>query len=182
MPAVAAALEAAGARAGTLDRIVCGGGPGGFTGLRIAAGIAKGVALATGVPLYAVGSLPLLVAGAAGALGAGRYVAVTDAMRHERFAQPCDVASDGTVTPLAPPRLLAEAELARLAAEEGWVRVGPLEAGHAAWPDAAGVARLAHVLAAEAPVALAAWEPDYGRLAEAQVKWEAAHGRALPAS
>ena len=25
------------------------------------------------------------------------------------------------------------------------------------------------------------WEPDYGRLAEAQVKWEAAHGRPLPA-
>ena len=29
------------------------------------------------------------------------------------------------------------------------------------------------------PVELASWEPDYGRLAEAQVKWEAAHGRAL---
>ena len=26
---------------------------------------------------------------------------------------------------------------------------------------------------------LAAWEPAYGRLAEAQVKWEAAHGRPL---
>jgi hypothetical protein len=29
------------------------------------------------------------------------------------------------------------------------------------------------------PVELSSWEPDYGRLAEAQVKWEAAHGRAL---
>jgi tRNA threonylcarbamoyladenosine biosynthesis protein TsaB len=28
---------------------------------------------------------------------------------------------------------------------------------------------------------LATWEPNYGRLAEAQVKWEAAHGRALTA-
>ena len=26
------------------------------------------------------------------------------------------------------------------------------------------------------------WEPDYGRLAEAQVKWEATHGRPLPAT
>jgi tRNA threonylcarbamoyladenosine biosynthesis protein TsaB len=33
---------------------------------------------------------------------------------------------------------------------------------------------------ASAPEAdLATWEPAYGRLAEAQVKWEAAHGRAL---
>jgi tRNA threonylcarbamoyladenosine biosynthesis protein TsaB len=29
------------------------------------------------------------------------------------------------------------------------------------------------------PVNLASWEPDYGRLAEAQVRWEAAHGRPL---
>jgi tRNA threonylcarbamoyladenosine biosynthesis protein TsaB len=29
------------------------------------------------------------------------------------------------------------------------------------------------------PVALDTWEPAYGRLAEAQVKWEAAHGRPL---
>jgi tRNA threonylcarbamoyladenosine biosynthesis protein TsaB len=28
-------------------------------------------------------------------------------------------------------------------------------------------------------VSLDAWEPAYGRLAEAQVKWEAAHGRPL---
>ncbi|HEX6630918.1 MAG TPA: tRNA (adenosine(37)-N6)-threonylcarbamoyltransferase complex dimerization subunit type 1 TsaB, partial [Gemmatimonadaceae bacterium] len=140
MPAVAAALAAAGARPAALDRIVCGGGPGGFTGLRIAAGIAKGMALASGAPLHAVGSLALLVAGAAAALGVGRFVAVTDAMRHERFAQPCDVGSDGAVTPLGAPRLMTEPELARLAAAEGWVRVGPLEAGHATWPDAAGVA------------------------------------------
>jgi tRNA threonylcarbamoyladenosine biosynthesis protein TsaB len=29
------------------------------------------------------------------------------------------------------------------------------------------------------PVDRARWEPAYGRLAEAQVKWEAAHGRPL---
>jgi tRNA threonylcarbamoyladenosine biosynthesis protein TsaB len=32
---------------------------------------------------------------------------------------------------------------------------------------------------AAGPVDLARWEPMYGRLAEAQVKWEAAHGRPL---
>jgi tRNA threonylcarbamoyladenosine biosynthesis protein TsaB len=32
----------------------------------------------------------------------------------------------------------------------------------------------------DGPVDLASWEPDYGRLAEAQVRWERAHGRPLP--
>jgi tRNA threonylcarbamoyladenosine biosynthesis protein TsaB len=35
---------------------------------------------------------------------------------------------------------------------------------------------------AEAAVSLELWEPVYGRLAEAQVKWEATHGVALPVS
>ena len=30
------------------------------------------------------------------------------------------------------------------------------------------------------PVSLESWEPNYGRLAEAQVKWELANGRVLP--
>jgi tRNA threonylcarbamoyladenosine biosynthesis protein TsaB len=34
-------------------------------------------------------------------------------------------------------------------------------------------------LLASGPVDLASWEPSYGRLAEAQVRWEAAHGRPL---
>ena len=47
------------------------------------------------------------------------------------------------------------------------------------YPRAANVVRLGQWLALP-PVSLAAWEPDYGRLAEAQVKWERAHGRPLP--
>jgi hypothetical protein len=29
-------------------------------------------------------------------------------------------------------------------------------------------------------VDIASWEPEYGRLAEAQVRWERAHGMPLP--
>jgi tRNA threonylcarbamoyladenosine biosynthesis protein TsaB len=32
----------------------------------------------------------------------------------------------------------------------------------------------------ERPVSLETWEPEYGRLAEAQVKWEDRFGMALP--
>ncbi|HEU4630782.1 MAG TPA: tRNA (adenosine(37)-N6)-threonylcarbamoyltransferase complex dimerization subunit type 1 TsaB [Gemmatimonadaceae bacterium] len=181
MPAVAAALDAADVRPGELTRVVCGGGPGGFTGLRIAAGIAKGIALASGVPLYAVSSLALVVAGEAPSLPPGRYAAVTDAMRGERFVQPAELRADGQVVPSGPARLVAVAELGGLAQAEGWHCLGPQEPGHVAWPEAAGIVRLAGSLAGVPPVSLGAWEPDYGRLAEAQVKWEAAHGRALPA-
>ena len=83
MPAVAEALTAAGAGVGEVGRVVCGGGPGSFTSLRIAAAIAKGIAAARGVPLYEVPSLALIVAGHP--LPMGRYLAVLDAMREEAY-------------------------------------------------------------------------------------------------
>jgi tRNA threonylcarbamoyladenosine biosynthesis protein TsaB len=47
-------------------------------------------------------------------------------------------------------------------------------------PHAAALLGLIGVPGGAARVAsLDAWEPGYGRLAEAQVRWEAAHGRAL---
>ena len=50
MPAVADALGAAGAGAADVSAIVCGAGPGSFTSLRIAAAIAKGLAVARASP------------------------------------------------------------------------------------------------------------------------------------
>jgi len=46
-------------------------------------------------------------------------------------------------------------------------------------PHARGVATLLDSIIEAGPVDIASWEPDYGRLAEAQVRWEAAHGRKL---
>jgi len=48
-----------------------------------------------------------------------------------------------------------------------------------AHPHARGVATVLDVILKGGPVDLAMWEPDYGRLAEAQVRWEAVHGRKL---
>lgn len=174
MPAVLAALADARAVPRDVARVVCGAGPGSFTSLRIAAGIAKGVAHGAGVPLYAVSSLALVVAATEPAFPPGRYIAALDAMRGERYAQDVVVQADGRVVTDGP---AAIATLEQLAASGERV-VGPLEPGAHA-PHARGVAAMLDACLAEGPVDLDAWEPSYGRLAEAQVRWEAAHGRPL---
>jgi tRNA threonylcarbamoyladenosine biosynthesis protein TsaB len=53
-------LAAAGLGLPDLDALVFGRGPGSFTGLRIAAAVAQGLSLASGVPIVAVSSLAAL--------------------------------------------------------------------------------------------------------------------------
>lgn len=180
MPAVAAVLREGGVSAAGLSRVVCGAGPGAFTSLRISGGIAKGLALSLGLPLHAVSSLALLVA--AQPLEPGRYVAALDAMRGEHYAQPFAVAPGG-IEPLAGAALVASPGLDALAREAGAVVIGPAQPGaRSIDPHARGAVRLTKLIDGDPPADLATWEPAYGRLAEAQVKWEAAHGRPLVAS
>ncbi|MFN2566776.1 MAG: tRNA (adenosine(37)-N6)-threonylcarbamoyltransferase complex dimerization subunit type 1 TsaB [Gemmatimonadaceae bacterium] len=178
MPAVAAALAEAAVSVGTVERVVCGAGPGSFTSLRIAAAIAKGMATATACPLYAVSSLALMVGAAEPQLGPGEYVATLDALRGEAYAATCVIAASGDVTEVGPVRLVSSNDL------EGLERAGrPLvgdRRGVQALPDARGVVRVAALLERGGPAELHRWEPEYGRVAEAQRRWEAAHGRALP--
>ncbi len=191
MPAVVDALGEVGASVSDIARVVCGEGPGSFTSLRIAGSIAKGVAFGNEVPLFAVSSLALIVAGARD-LVPGRYLAVLDAMRGDRYVLPLMVDVHGVIVAAAAsgagtdestmpgPTRIPAAELQALAAKLGARAVGPLESPASA-PHARGVVRLLTAVLAAGPVALDSWEPSYGRLAEAQVKWEAAHGRPLNA-
>jgi tRNA threonylcarbamoyladenosine biosynthesis protein TsaB len=190
MPAVAAALADAGVPAGALAAIVCGGGPGSFTSLRIAGAIAKGLATVWDCALVAAPSLAL--AAAAAAPGAGRWLVVLDAMRGERYAAivTLDAPSGGVPPVVGYDYLGVHADDALPALAESHRTLGVLDAGSGA-ATARGAAGFAVALdgrrigpaaaLALAPVDLALWEPDYGRKAEAQVKWEAQHGRALPA-
>ena len=59
LPAIDGALTESGATTRELERIVCGAGPGSFTSLRVSASLAKGIAFAHSIPLYAVPSLAL---------------------------------------------------------------------------------------------------------------------------
>jgi len=180
MPAVVATLERAGVEPRELTRIVCGAGPGSFTSLRIAGAIAKGMAVALDRPLYAV-STSALILFADRVPTAGRYLVLIDAMRGDVYATRVDVDGDGMVI-VSDTTVMPAAGAIALALDEGRALAGP------AAPDAADSAPHARALAHAAvqallgaPVDLDVWEPAYGRLAEAQVKWEAAHGRPLAA-
>ncbi|MCU0649041.1 MAG: tRNA (adenosine(37)-N6)-threonylcarbamoyltransferase complex dimerization subunit type 1 TsaB [Gemmatimonadaceae bacterium] len=167
VPSLVRALRALGPE-GPIARVVVGAGPGSFTGLRAAAAFAKGIAHGGGVPLYAIPSLSLMVARAldGGRLGTQRHVVATlDALRGERFAQSFAVdAAAGTITPVGDAlRVPASAQ------SPEWI--GPGTAVDVL-PSAAHATR---VLSHATPVEITSWEPVYGRLAEAQVQWEAAH-------
>ena len=114
MPAVLAALAESGCTVRDVERVVCGEGPGSFTSLRIAGAIAKGIAFGNVIPLFAVSSLALVVAGAAG-VTPGAYLAVLDAMRGERFVAPFGRAADGTLAVLGPACRVTAEEAAQVA-------------------------------------------------------------------
>ena len=171
MPAVAECVGKISDGMEAIQRVVCGAGPGSFTSLRIGAAIAKGICHARGIPLFAVSSLSLIVAAAGKERGS--YVVALDAMRGESFAALVRVTRDGTIPAAVSARIVPRAALDEEAAKAG----AELLSGA---PHAAGVARMLGSIIAAGPVDLGSWEPDYGRAAEAQVKWEAAHGRPLP--
>jgi tRNA threonylcarbamoyladenosine biosynthesis protein TsaB len=182
MPAVAAALQHAKLDLGAVERIVCGAGPGSFTSLRIAGGIAKGIASGLCLPLFAAPSLALVVAGADPR--PGRYLGAVDALRGEFYVGLYDVDDEGCIAEVEPARIVAAADVGIVAGEYRARIVSPTNFGGEgeirSRPRANGVTRLEELLAARGPVDVRAWEPAYGRLAEAQVKWESAHGRPLP--
>ena len=179
MPAVAECLGEAGVGRAEIARIVCGAGPGSFTSLRIAGSVAKGLAAGYGVELYAVSSLVLTVSGAQPSLPNGEYLSVLDAMRGEFFAARIAIRPGGIVIQAEPATLMSADQLADLSVSEPALRtIGPGRQIDA-HPNARGVAPILASIVKAGPVNLASWEPDYGRLAEAQVRWEAAHGRPL---
>jgi tRNA threonylcarbamoyladenosine biosynthesis protein TsaB len=180
LPSVAECLVDARVDVGSISRIVCGAGPGSFTSLRIAAAVAKGIAVGVGIPMYSVPSLVLTVA-AANSLDAGFYLSVIPAMREELFAMLIELSRDREVVARGEAFIIADAKLAEAARGFEARPIGPGQELDFR-PHARGVARLIDQIVDSGPVAIETWEPEYGRLAEAQVRWEAAHGRPLGAS
>jgi tRNA threonylcarbamoyladenosine biosynthesis protein TsaB len=180
VPLIQEMMSDNGVRLSELASVICGAGPGSFTSLRVAASVAKGIAFASYARMYAISSLLLTAAGTAEPLVDGDYLSALPAMRGELFALPVSVRA-GVPTASAPTHsIVSDAELRDLAREAGSRVIGPGQEIDA-YPHARGCAALHDSIIRSGAIDLHAWEPDYGRLAEAQVKWEAAHGRPLGA-
>src|SRR5881296_2009136 len=179
-----------------LDGIVLGDGPGSFTGLRIGWAAAKGLAQEAGLDLVAVPSLMAAAGGAAMKLGPVPIAACFDALRGQVYGAIYVVHPDRVET-LVPPAVLTVPELVRIAPVRPQLVVGDgamLSADVVrAWSGADPVPLAALPPAASVMLSLftregatrviadpVTAEPVYGRPAEAQVKWEARHGRPLP--
>lgn len=158
-----------------LDAIAFGRGPGAFTGLRIAAGVAQGLAFGADLPVVPVSSLAALAQRAFEDHGCEEVVAVLDARMNEIYAGSYRKAPNGLVQNVIEDALLPPDHLVVPEAGE-WVGAGP---GWPAYPqmqslvpeifpdvipDAAAVARLgAMILAAGGAVAAEDAAPVYLR-------------------
>jgi len=155
-----------------LDAVAFGAGPGSFTGLRIACGVAQGIAFARGIPVIGISSLEAMAEEA----GAARVVACLDARMGEVYYsahQRTGGKPGGCWHEVIPARCVAPAAVV-LPAGGGWIGCGN---GFAAYgslglakviaeihPSAVAVARLAAPrLAAGGGVDAALAAPAYVR-------------------
>src|SRR5947207_12896412 len=96
LPLLDELLRSAGLSPMDLDAIAFGQGPGSFTGLRIAASVAKALAFAAEAPVIPVSSLAVLAAGAAKSLSAGtRLIVAVDARMEEIYWAAFETTSSG---------------------------------------------------------------------------------------
>ena len=123
LPMIDALLQEAGLSVRQLDGIAFGAGPGSFTGLRIACGIAQGLAFAAGLPVAAVGTLECL----AEASGQARVLSALDARMGEVYIGAFE-RSDGAWCTVSEPLLRRPQEAPAL--EGAWVGCGSGFAAH----------------------------------------------------
>jgi len=188
LPLIERVLGDAGVALAAVDGFAVGAGPGSFTGLRIGMATVKGLAFASGRPLWAVSSLQALAldAVAAGAAAPGDLIAaVVDARRGEVFTGWWRAGAQG-VTGLGEERVIAPEELVRGAValppgtrllvgdgarayRDALAGVGKVGDDLRATPSAISVGRLA--LSAGLPDVLTVGAPAYIRPSEAEIKF-----------
>jgi len=160
LPIISRTLAEAGFTLQALDGIAFGAGPGAFTGVRIACGIAQGLAFAIDRPVVGVSTLEALAHEAFRVHGAKRVVACLDARMREIYAA-CYVREQDEWRAMREPAVMAPLALA-LPDAEPWHGAGD---GFAAYPDLAERLKLAGVDSNAVPSARAIGELALRRFA-----------------
>ena len=135
LPMVDELLAEGGLSLGALDAIAFGRGPGGFTGVRLAASVVQGLAFGGGLGVVPISDLAAVAQRAAGLVpGARRVLAVNDARMREVYW--AEFVVDILVTPRGAEQVSPAAAV--ITAAEGadlpWVAAGR---GLKAWPELA---------------------------------------------
>jgi tRNA threonylcarbamoyladenosine biosynthesis protein TsaB len=195
LPLIVEALQEAHATLDGLTGLAVSDGPGSFTGLRVGASVAKALVQARALPLWTAPSLMVRARGVA--RDGATVLALSNALRGELYAAAYRFEPDAVVEVLAPSVHRPDALPARMAAPDLLVGEAPAAAGAMleAWAGVALIAPPAGAPHARALLELVGarggarrveavrdWAPVYGRPAEAQARWEAAHGQPLPDS
>lgn len=140
-----------------LGGIAFGAGPGSFTGLRLACGVAQGLAFGLDLPVVGVSTLEALAL----ASGEARVFACLDARMNEVYFATYAV-SGRQATEIDAPRVAPPAEVA-LPAGEGWIGCGD---GFASY--AAALPKFARIRSDVCPTAAAVAEIAAGRFARGE--------------
>lgn len=158
LPLIDEVLKDAGVALRDLDYIAFGAGPGSFTGLRIACGLAQGLAWGTGRPVIPVGNLLALAARLLKQdLACESVLCAIDARMNEAY---CAVYRRGReIVEVQAPALVKPAELTGLACRVDAVAGDALTAFPDAWPADTRLRRYPGVRADAVDIARVASEP-----------------------
>ena len=158
LPMVDEVLRETGVTLNDLDYLAFGAGPGSFTGLRIACGLAQGLAWGSGKPVIPVGNLLALASRVlAEAPEARTVLCAIDARMHEAY---CAVYQRGSeIIELRAPSLAKPNELAELARGVDAVAGNALTVFPAACPDREGLRRFPLLRSDAADIARVASSP-----------------------
>ena len=121
LPMIEAVLAEAGLAVGQLDAVAFGRGPGAFTGVRVAAGVAQGIAFAAGLPVVPISTLAAMALGAGRETGHPQLAVALDARMGEVYWGTY-IAAGAAVEPLGEERVCAPAAVS--APPGNWFGVG----------------------------------------------------------
>ncbi len=116
-------LQESGLKPAQLDAIAFGCGPGSFTGVRIAAGVAQGVALGADLPVVRISTLAALAQGYFRQSGQRRVLPAFDARMQEIYWGCYELQESGLMQALFPDEITPAAEIT-MPQGDGWYGVG----------------------------------------------------------